>query len=160
MRRVECVPPSDLVVNVDSNHGGDRWIRLSIQVPVKSSPITAPSTLHHRHLAQRPVNATFDSVIQFNSFTTVSLMWHDWMGSNILSRMRQRAQSRSDIVMSLERLWTAMVCVQKAGGPAPVKQVQIKGADSADWRDMNNLWGAPVPPPPIPSRDSLAASLA
>lgn len=31
-RRVECAPPSDLVVNVDANDGGDRWIRLSIQV--------------------------------------------------------------------------------------------------------------------------------
>ena len=36
MRRVECVPPSDLVVNVDSNEGGDAWIRLSIQVTARS----------------------------------------------------------------------------------------------------------------------------
>ena len=33
---IECVPPSDLVVDVDSNDGGGRWIRLSINA--SSSP--------------------------------------------------------------------------------------------------------------------------
>lgn len=50
MRRVECVPPSDLVVNVDSNDGGDRWIRLSIQVQMNSSPITGLSSFYHQDL--------------------------------------------------------------------------------------------------------------
>ena len=31
-RQVECAPPSDLVVNVDDNDGGNGWIRLQITV--------------------------------------------------------------------------------------------------------------------------------
>jgi hypothetical protein len=35
------------------------------------------------------------------------------------------------------------VLLQKAGGPAPVKQVQLRGSDSGgDWENLNNLWGA------------------
>ena len=33
--------------------------------------------------------------------------------------------------------------LQKAGGPAPVKQVQLRGSDSSgNWEILNNLWGA------------------
>jgi hypothetical protein len=32
--------------------------------------------------------------------------------------------------------------LQKAGGPAPVKQVQLRGSDSNGyWENLNNLWG-------------------
>ena len=33
-RQVECAPPSDLVVNVDNNDGGNGWIRLQVTVCV------------------------------------------------------------------------------------------------------------------------------
>jgi len=39
-RRVECAPPSDLVVNVDNNGGSNSWIRL--QVTVRPARVWAP----------------------------------------------------------------------------------------------------------------------
>lgn len=31
-RRVECVPPSNLVVFADQNYGQDKWLRLFVEV--------------------------------------------------------------------------------------------------------------------------------
>ncbi len=31
--------------------------------------------------------------------------------------------------------------LQKAGGPAGVKQVQVRSAGTSDWTSLNNLWG-------------------
>ena len=37
--------------------------------------------------------------------------------------------------------WTLLICMQKAGGPAPVQEVQMKTSNSSSWNSMNNLWG-------------------
>ena len=37
-RQVECAPPSDLVVNVDNNDGGNGWIRLQVTVRAAWAP--------------------------------------------------------------------------------------------------------------------------
>ena len=40
-------------------------------------------------------------------------------------------------------LMGSLPVLQKAGGPAPVKQVQLRGSDSSgNWEILNNLWGA------------------
>ena len=33
-------------------------------------------------------------------------------------------------------------CLQKAGGPAPVRLVKMKSSSSSTWTSMNNIWGA------------------
>ena len=45
-----CVPPSDLIVNVDSNDGEDRWIRLSLCVCTLCLLQPHRSIIHHAAL--------------------------------------------------------------------------------------------------------------
>ena len=42
-RQVECAPPSDLVVNVNNNDGGNGWIRLDISVRKVECTSKAPA---------------------------------------------------------------------------------------------------------------------
>jgi hypothetical protein len=42
-RQVECAPPSDLVVNVNNNDGGNSWLRLDISVRYVVAHAGAPA---------------------------------------------------------------------------------------------------------------------
>ena len=113
---MECVPPSDLVVNVDSNLGADRWIRLTINVRRRRKRGPRPLCLL---LLRLPAGCSSSS---------------------------QAEHRLTCIIFNVERLRTQAVgliaIAQKAGGPAPVKQVQLRGSDSNGyWENLNNLWG-------------------
>ena len=47
--------------------------------------------------------------------------------------------------------------VQKAGGSAAVRKVELRGSDGGGWQSMNNVWGASwemgqMPQPPLSVR--------
>ncbi len=48
-RRVQCAPPTNLVVTVNNNNGNDGWIRLQIQVRMEA-PVTVMLEVY-THLA-------------------------------------------------------------------------------------------------------------
>lgn len=112
-RRVECAPPSDLVIIVDSNSGSNGWIRLKVYV---------------RHWP-----AIFGVA---NGAAQVHII-HEKNGKKV--QHAKCALLQKLCCPGSQLTHSPMCALQKAGGPAPVQSVQIKSSSSETWQNMNNL---------------------
>ncbi len=60
-RRVQCTPPTNLVVTVNNNNGNDGWIRLQIQVGMQAPVTVMPQVYTHLALLYAACLAGIDA---------------------------------------------------------------------------------------------------